>query len=72
MIGIYRAIGGISLNGREWVLDGDGDIMKFKTHEEAFNFLKRNTNITTETDMEDYGIWTDDIPEIEEGAADGN
>lgn len=72
MLGIYRAIGGISLNGREWVLDGHGDIMKFKTHEDALNFLKANTNIKNETDMEDYGLWTDQIPEIEEGAAHGN
>lgn len=72
MLGIYRAIGGISLNGREWVLDDDGDIMKFKTHQDALNFLKINTNIKNETDMEDSGIWTDDIPEEEEGAAHGN
>ena len=45
MLGIYRAIGGISLNGREWVLDDDGDIMKFKTHQDAVNFLKANTNV---------------------------
>ena len=72
MLGIYRAIGGISLNGREWVLDDDGDIMKFKTHQDAINFLKANTNIKNETDMEDSGIWTDDIPEEEEGVAHGN
>ena len=52
MLGIYRAIGGISLNGREWVLDDDGDIMKFKTHQDAVNFLKANTNVKNETDME--------------------
>ena len=72
MLGIYRAIGGISLNGREWVLDDDGDIMKFKTHQDAVNFLKANTNVKNETDTEDFGIWTDEIPEEEEGAADGN
>ena len=70
MLGIYRAIGGISLNGREWVLDDDGDIMKFKTHQDVA--ILANTNVKNETDMEDFGIWTDQIPEIEEGAADGN
>ena len=38
-VGIYRAIGGISLNGREWVLNDDNEIMKFNSHEDALKFL---------------------------------
>tara|TARA_X000000950_G_C13343418_1_gene429479 strand:- start:253 stop:471 length:219 start_codon:yes stop_codon:yes gene_type:complete len=70
-VGIYRAIGGISLNGREWVLNDDNEIMKFNSHEDALKFLIAKTNVKNEQDMEDFGIWTDEIPE-EEGAADGN
>lgn len=72
-IGIYRAIGGISLNGREWLLADDGDIMKFESHEKAMRFLidKSGLNISNENDMDEYGIWTDEIPK-EEGTADGN
>lgn len=70
-VGIYRAIGGISLNGREWVLDDDGDIMEFNSHKDALKFLIAKTNVKNEQDMEDFGLWTDEIPK-EEGAADGN
>lgn len=42
MIEVARAIGGISLNGKEWLLDENGNIMQFKNREIAYNFLKMN------------------------------
>ena len=40
MIEISKAIEGISLNGKEYLLDGDGKTMKFQSRESAIEFLK--------------------------------
>ena len=42
MIEIARAIGGISINGKEYLLDDEGNTMKFENRETAFQFLKKN------------------------------
>jgi len=42
MVEVARAIGGISLNGKEWLLDENGNIMQFKNRETAYDFLKMN------------------------------
>lgn len=36
---IYRHPEGISLNGREWLLDDDGNWMEFDTYDQAKAFL---------------------------------
>lgn len=56
MYGIYRYINGISLNGGEWLLDGeDGDIRMFNHKDEAIAFLN----------SQEVGIYGDE-EEIEE------
>jgi len=42
MIEVARAIGGISLNGKEWLFDENGNIMQFKNRETAYDFFKMN------------------------------
>lgn len=42
MIEIGRAIDGISLNGLEWLLDDEGQILKFESRNEAMDFLRDN------------------------------
>jgi len=39
MIAVGRAINGISINGLEYILDGDSEVMLFKSVEEAKEFL---------------------------------
>ena len=40
MIEIARAIEGISINGKEWLLDENGNTMKFESKETAVEFLE--------------------------------
>ena len=42
MIEIGRAIDGISINGLEWLLDDDGQTLKFESRNEAKDFLRDN------------------------------
>lgn len=42
MIAITRSIEGISINGKEWLLNEDGEVLKFKKETSAINFLKQN------------------------------
>ena len=42
MIQIGRAIEGVSINGKEWLLDDNNDIMKFESQEMAIEFLKES------------------------------
>jgi hypothetical protein len=39
---IERPIGGISLNGNEFLLDEDNNPMEFENKQAAFDFLKAN------------------------------
>ena len=42
MIEIARAIDGVSINGKEWLLDENGNSLKFLDQETAVEFLKLN------------------------------
>ena len=54
---ISRAINGISLNGDEYLLDDDGEVMQFKNGEDALTFLNANGfNFKNSTDAWDNGI----------------
>jgi hypothetical protein len=39
MIAITRAIESISVNGKEWLISNEGDILKFKDEMSAINFF---------------------------------
>lgn len=51
---IGRPIEGITLNGNEYVLDDDGELMTFDSVEDALDFLKACG--LTDEDIEDQGI----------------
>lgn len=51
---IGRPINGISLNGREYILDADDNVMKFKSKQDACDFL--HANGATEEIIEAEGI----------------
>ncbi len=54
MIKIGRAIEGISLNGIEWLLDEENDVMTFSDRENAKEFLKENGfDSFTDEELED-------------------
>jgi len=58
MITIYRHINGISLNGREYVIDEEDQILKFTNKKQAFNFLfDFGIEAKDEEELEDYGIY---------------
>lgn len=42
MVSIGRAINGISINGNEWLLDKNNEVVIFTDKNEAVNFLKIN------------------------------
>ena len=46
MIAIGRPINGISLNGLEYVINDDGNIMTFKSELEAKTFLREVVGLT--------------------------
>ena len=48
---ISRGINGISLNGREFVLDENNDVMLFATEREAVRFLFENGYQNTEAEL---------------------
>ena len=65
MISIYRYINDISLNGREYLLDEENQILKFTNEKQAFNFLSNGgVEAKDEEELEEYGIYF----EIEEEA----
>lgn len=54
MIKIGRAIEGISINGIEWLLDEENDVMTFSDRENAKEFLKENGfDSFTDEELED-------------------
>jgi hypothetical protein len=53
MIKVGRAINGIGLNGREWLLNEDNSLMEFKDKEEAKKFLRDAGVDLTDEEMED-------------------
>ena len=58
MISIYRYINDISLNGREYLLDKENQILKFNNEKQAFNFLSDGgVEAKDEEELEVYGIY---------------
>ena len=58
MISIYKYINDISLNGKEYLLDSDGEILLFSSEDKAFKFLTESgIEVKNEEDLEDYGIY---------------
>lgn len=60
MISIARAVSGISLNGIEYLVDANNEIVPFKDKEEVFKHL-RDTDYSdfTDEEIEDSFIFND-------------
>lgn len=56
---IGRPIEGVTLNGNEYVLDGDGELMTFDSEEDALDFLKACG--LTDNDIEGQGIAIEEV-----------
>ena len=69
MICCYRYPEGISLNGREYMLDGD-EIALFETEQELFDFINDNVigSVVVETaqDLTDSGIYIEEAHQTDE------
>ena len=68
MICCYRYPNGISLNGREYLLDGD-EVALFETIEELFNFINEGLGyvaVSTEEQLEDEGIYIESAEDAED------
>ena len=66
---ITRPIGGICLNGKECILDGDGEVMVFETKHEAWGWLYGNNIDKDEADRQDIQVEADE-EEVVEGVDD--
>lgn len=58
---IGRPIEGVTLNGNEYVLDGDGELATFDSEEDALEFLKACG--LTDDDIEGQGIVIEEVQE---------
>tara|TARA_R100001460_G_scaffold108373_1_gene159269 strand:- start:1087 stop:1284 length:198 start_codon:yes stop_codon:yes gene_type:complete len=57
MISIYRYINGIGLNGKEYLLDKDNQVLVFPNETEAFTFLyDAGVKVANEEELEEEGI----------------
>lgn len=56
---IGRPIDGVTLNGNEYVLDGDGKLMTFDSEEDALGFLK--TCGFTDNDIKGQGVVIEEV-----------
>jgi hypothetical protein len=56
---IGRPIEGVTLNGNEYVLDGDGKLMTFDSVEDALDFLKACG--FADSDIEGQGIVIEEV-----------
>lgn len=52
---IGRPIGGIALNGNEYLLDDNGDVLEFDSEEDCLSYI---TEHITDENPEDY-LWED-------------
>lgn len=59
---IYRAAGGISLNGKEYVLTDEGNLRRFETKEEIFELLEINNEEEMEETGASIGIYDEEFP----------
>ncbi len=53
IVTIGRPVNGISLNGDEFLLDDDGNVMEFDSVENAKEFLRANGVDLTDEEMEE-------------------
>ena len=58
---IGRPIEGVTINGNEYVLDDDGELMTFDSEEDALDFLKACG--LTDDDIEEQGIVIEGVQE---------
>ena len=68
MICCYKSPHGISLNGREYLLDGD-EVALFENEQELFDFINRGVGyvaVTSVKDLEDHGVYIEDADQTEE------
>ena len=42
MIKVGRSVHGVSINGLEWLLNNEGELLKFNSREKAMEFLRNN------------------------------
>jgi|GEM_PF-6054508 len=56
---IGRPIEGVTLNGNEYVLDGDGKLMTFDSEEDALDFLKACG--FTDKDIKGQGVVIEEV-----------
>lgn len=56
---IGRPIEGVTLNGNEYVLDGDGKMMTFDSEEDALDFLKACG--FTDNDIKEQGVVIEEV-----------
>ena len=56
---IGRPIEGVTLNGNEYVLDGDGKLMAFDSEEDALDFLKACG--FTDNDIKGQGVVIEEV-----------
>lgn len=61
MVIIGRPLGGVSLNGNEYLLEENGEVMSFTTVQEAKAFLGQNG--VSEEDIEAEGIVFEEVSE---------
>ena len=58
MISVYRYINGISLNGKEYLLDKNNQKLVFPNETEAFTYLYDvGVKVADEEELENYGIY---------------
>lgn len=74
MFAVYRHPYGISLNGREYALDGpDGNIMEFESREAAIGWANSVSNIGAVADEEamneELGLFIEDLEERDGNAS---
>ena len=68
---IYRYPNGISLNGREYLLDDEEDVMLFTSIKKAVAFisdalkkggeLDADVDLTTDQMENDFGLWVEEV-----------
>ena len=70
MISIYRYINGISLNGREYLLNEENEVLLFPSRDKAFKFLAKCYYELAETkdeeELEEYGLFFEREGEADE------
>lgn len=55
---VYSYPEGISLNGRQYLLDDNDELLKFDSPTAVIDYLAQHgIEATTEDELEEYGIW---------------